>query len=332
MISLSSDKSSDFYSSRITSVNVQSPNWKLSGGGLFFAGSCFAENLYRGFSDAGLKAGISPFGNIYNPVSLSSAAGLLSAGDGIEPGDCFEFRGDYYHFMFHTLISGTEPEELSARLNKELESAHNFIQNAEAVVITLGTSFVFKLRATGRVVNNCHRLPAKDFARVILSLSEATDALNKAVGAFLSINPNLKIIISLSPVRHLRDNAAENSLSKATLRCAIDKVCKIFPKNLWYYPSYEIILDELRDYRWYAADLCHPSQEAVSYVISRFIETAYNDNFHKFLAEWMQVRRDLNHKPLRPDSSDYNNFIKKVKEKEKSIAERYPEIMADSGQ
>ncbi len=332
MISLSSDDPAGFFGSKITAVSIKPPQWKLGGRGLFFAGSCFAENLHREFEAARLQAMISPFGNIYNPVSLAQAAELMAAGGGIEAGDCFEQGGEYYHFMFHTLIHESSPSKLAYRLNSELAAAKLWLSRAEAVVITLGTAFVYRLKDSGSVVNNCHRVPAGSFDRECLSAAGTADALRRSAAAFLSINPNLKIIITLSPVRHLRDNAAGNSLSKAVLRCGIDEFCREFPEHGWYYPSYEIMLDELRDYRWYSTDLCHPSDEAVSYIISRFIGAAYDDEFKSFLRQWLQVLRDLNHRPLAPESDEYLKFLAKVKKKEKDIAARYPGLTSGSGQ
>lgn len=324
MISLSSDDSADFYSSNITAVKIRPPEWKLNGRGMFFTGSCFAENLYKEFDAARLRARLSPFGNIYNPVSLAQAAELTAAGGGVEAGDCFSQNGDYFHFMFHSLIHEPSSDKLAERLNSELAAAREYITGTEAVVMTLGTAFVYRLKESGSIVNNCHRLPGKSFERVCISSADASGALGRAAAAFLSINPNLKIIISLSPVRHLRDDAAENSLSKAVLRCAIDEFCRDFPDNSYYYPSYEIMLDELRDYRWYAADLCHPSEQAVSYIISSFIEAAYDGNFKGFLREWLKIVRDRSHRPLNPDSGEYKKFIAKVNEKEKEITARFP--------
>ena len=328
MISLLSDENQNFYTSKITTARVKPPVWRLGGGGMFFIGSCFSENLYREFSEAGLVAEFSPFGNIYNPAALSSAADLLANGGGIEESDLFKQNDNFHHFMFHNLISGSIPEQFARQLNLKLSKTRNFIENSEAVVITLGTAWVYRQLSTGEIVNNCHKLPAKSFERVILSQQEAATSLKSAVAALHRIKPGLKIIISLSPVRHLRDDASENSLSKAVLRCAIDEVCRDYPE-IWYYPSYEIVLDELRDYRWYSGDLCHPSDETVSYVISRFIKAAYDERFKEFLGEWLQILRDKNHRPLNPESEEHKKFIRKLKEKEKSIARRYPDISPD---
>ncbi|MDC7126455.1 MAG: GSCFA domain-containing protein [Spirochaetales bacterium] len=331
MISHLYKSTENFFNENITSVRFASPDWKLEGGKLFFMGSCFAENLYKTMTDLKLDTQISPFGNIYNPESILEAVKLISGKNKIDASDIFENNAKFYHFMFHTQKTSDSREKLFAEINSELEAARSFLKSAEAVVITLGTSFVYKLDKDispaykkGSIVNNCHKLPSKDFARESLSVDTATKALEDAIKELLSINQNLKIIISLSPVRHLRDNATENSLSKATLRCSIENVVR--NNKSWYFPSYEIVLDELRDYRWYAEDLCHPNQKAVDYIISRFISSVYSKNFTEFLGEWLKIITDLNHRPINPESEGYKSFIDKTLQKQDTLLKKYPEI------
>ena len=299
---------------------------------MFFAGSCFAEYLHREYETADLRAEFSPFGSIYNPESLAAAAAILCApADPVDPADCFTGEGTdgrYRHMMFHSLIHAASAEELAAGLNARIAAARAFIETAEAAVLTLGTSIVYRLK-TGETVNNCHRLPARDFDRVQLNVDEAAAALQQTINSLQSLNPGLKIILTLSPVRHLRDNAAENSLSKAVLRCAIDTAVKESGgENLWYFPSYEIMLDELRDYRWYADDLCHPAPAAVSYIISNFIESAYSMEFRDFLGRYLKVVRELNHRPFNPDSDEYRKFRTSAEAKQRQLQKERPDLFS----
>ena len=316
----------DFYNGSITPVKITNPPWRLDGNGMFFIGSCFADYIGREYMEAELNAMSSPFGNIYNPESLAEAAGMLN-GDihGVKPEDCFSVDpgGGFRHFMFHSRLEGGSPEELAEVLNRRTAETRAYLEKAEAVVITLGTSLVYRLKS-GHTVNNCHKLPDTYFDRVQLGCSEAAEALRRAVTGLQKINSKLKFILSLSPVRHLRDNGAENSLSKAILRCAIDKVCVDLGDDCWYFPAFEIMLDELRDYRWYADDLSHPSETAVSFIISRFIESAYNDDFQEFLRIYGRHLRDLNHKPFNPESEEYKKFKSEVESKKKRLMEDYP--------
>ena len=296
-------------------------------------GSCFADYLHGAYKSAGLRAESSPFGNIYNPASLAQASMLLnrteSASEPVKAEDCFIFQDRYRHFMFHSKkTDAVSAESLAANLNSEIKSAAGFIKSAESAVITLGTAFVYRRKA-GSIVNNCHKMPADNFTREKLEIPEAAESLNTLISELRKLNPELKIIFTLSPVRHLRDNAAENSLSKAILRCAIDQVCSPDTSGyLWYFPSYEIMLDELRDYRWYSADLCHPDEQAVEYIISRFTEAVYNRYYLDFLNEWSGMLRDLNHKPNNPGSDNYKQFYRTVLSKRQKLSEKYQDFIS----
>lgn len=326
--------SPDFYSNLITPVVITPPAWELCGEGMFFTGSCFADNLYGKYQAAELNAMSAPFGNIYNPESLAEAAAMLSGEAGeIKAEECFNAeiseespgRGSFRHFMFHSLISGSSAAGLAASLNSRIIEARSYLATAEAVVITLGTSLVYRLKS-GRTVSNCHKQPGSDFERVQLTVVQAASSLTSAINSFRQINPKLKFIVSLSPVRHLRDNAAENSLSKAVLRCAIEE--NMNDESVWYFPSYEIMLDELRDYRWFADDLCHPSDKSVSFIISRFIDTAYSNNFKDFINRYDNVLRDLNHKPINPESKEYKQFRARAEEKKNQLRSRNPNLFS----
>ncbi|MDC7226631.1 MAG: GSCFA domain-containing protein [Spirochaetales bacterium] len=333
MISLSSDGGRSFYADSITPVSVPPPAWRLRGEGMFFIGSCFADYLYNEYESAELNAAASPFGNIYNPESLAEATGLFcGSAEKIKAEDCFSTTGgdkgesgEYRHFMFHSRIHASDANGLANLLNAQIEQSRSYLRSAESAVITLGTSLVYRLK-NGQTVNNCHKLPAANFDRVQLSVDESAAALKRIFKNLRQLNPELRFIITLSPVRHLRDNAAENSLSKAVLRCAIDRLCDIEPDSCWYFPSYEIMLDELRDYRWYANDLCHPSDTAVSYIISRFIESAYEKDFKEFLKNYSRIIKDLKHKPYRPGSEEFKRFRARAEEKKAELKRARPEL------
>ena len=326
------EESRDFYRDTITPVQIIPPPWSLRGNGMFFIGSCFADYICREYQDAELNAMGSPFGNIYNPESLAEAAGMLSGDiEKVKPEDCFasDHDGGYRHFMFHSRLKGGSPEELAEVLNRRTTEARDFIAKSEAVVITLGTSLVYRLKS-GHTVSNCHKLPATYFDRVQLNANEAATALAKTIAGFRRINSKLKIILNLSPIRHLRDNPAENSLSKAVLRCAIEEICAD-DEDCWYFPSFEIMLDELRDYKWYADDLCHPGEKAISFILSRFIQTAYNEDFHAFLNTYSRLLRDLNHKPFNPDSPEYKGFKADLDTRRKALEDDFPYMFRTSG-
>ena len=324
MISHSSEIIENFHRRTVTPVSFSGPEWKIPGTGIFFAGSCFADYMFREFDEMDLRVLNSPFGNIYNPLSLAEGAEMLAKGGPIDESGFFMHQDSVRHFMFHSGIRAQSKEELNAGLEAGISSARNFIAEACAAVLTLGTSVVYRLKKDpNRTVNNCHRLPANDFIREQISAEEAAEALQRTIRAMLKINPELKIVLSLSPVRHLRDRPEENSLSKAVLRCAVESACRSHD-CVWYFPSYEIMMDELRDYRWYADDLCHPSAPAVEYIISRFIHSVFSPEFQSFHRKLLKIRKDLDHRPLDAESEEYIRFRRKAEDAERQLRKDFP--------
>lgn len=310
-------KDYDFYKSEITRVNFTKPKWRLNGRGLFFMGSCFAKNLYSVLEATEINTKTSPFGNIYNPSSMLEAAEYILKREEILEKDCIFNDGYFYNFLFHSQKKEKTSKLLAKKLNKEIALSQVFLKDAEAVILTFGTSLVYRLNkdfsdnfAKGQTVSNCHKLHSSNFNRKQLAVNEAENAICKTIEAFKKINPDIKIILTLSPVRHLRDDATENSLSKAVLRSAIDGALQ--NPNVWYFPAYEIMLDELRDYRWYADDLCHPSNKAVEYIISIFLRSVYNPLCLEYFDKWFRLQLNLNHKPRNPDSVEYKKMLEKT--------------------
>lgn len=319
MISLSYKNSGDFTAKKISAVNFNPPPWSLEGRGILFSGSCFAEYLFQELHTADLNVQITPFGNIYNPAAMETACAMVLESGEVRPSDFVERDGIYYHYMFHSLVYGEDPGIFRGMLNRALEQSRRFLRDAEALILTAGTAAVYRLRESGMIVNNCHKQPASAFSREILSPDQASKHMIGIIEKIRAVNPDIRIIWTLSPVRHLRDNPAENSLSKAVLRCAIDEAVKSDPEGSWYFPSYEIMMDELRDYRWYADDLCHPSREAVEYILSRFINAVYSPRYREFLTYYTKLLKSLNHRPLNPDSESYIEHIRQTEEKIEEI-------------
>ena len=253
------------------------PEEKLS-----FAGSCFASHLHSYWHSRFLPGLLSPFGNIYNPESLKEAFALLLSEREIREEDLFFHLSLWRHSLFDTFNTSEDKEELLSSLNTRLKEHRRELKKCSHLVITLGTAWVYREKSGGKTVNNCHKRPASDFSRSCLSVEEITSALETLCGAMASYVPGCRFILSLSPVRHLRDGAQENSYSKALLRCALEELCRQ-REDAVYFPSYEIMMDELRDYRWYADDLAHPNDQAVRYIMERFCDAAGSDELKTYL-------------------------------------------------
>lgn len=236
-------------------------------------GSCFADTIGLRLKNCGLDVVVNPFGTQYNPVSVFNSMARLSSGIPFTKDDCVEMgagAGLVCAFSHHTSFARKTQEEFLENANKELGAACAFFKECNKVIITLGTSWVFKWKETGDVVSNCLKLDAKGFLREQLSISQVEMTL---IGMLRSW-PDKEFIFTVSPIRHMSDGAHGNQVSKARLLMAVDRACDSFPEKCEYFPAYEIMLDELRDYRFYAEDLCHPSTLAQDIIWGRFLDFA----------------------------------------------------------
>lgn len=270
-------------------------------------GSCFVEHISSRFSAAGFQTHLNPFGILYNPYSLSDGIqDLLNERTfGLE--DLLEEKGVYYSFSHHSRYSGTDAEALLQTINREVQSARRFLHDSSLLIVTFGTASVFRLKSSGRTVSNCHKLPASLFTHDRLSVPEIVSEWKTLIEKLSAFNPSLKILFTVSPIRHWKDGAHESQLNKATLLLAIDALRKHFA-HCFYFPSYEILLDDLRDYRFYAEDMVHPSNQAVTYIWEKFSAAYFNPETTSLIREWERIQRDLNHRPFHPGSEAYQQF------------------------
>ena len=239
---------------------------------IFALGSCFAGEIGSRLSESGFNISVNPFGTLYNPASVAAAAERLAACRPFTAADVIysEALGRYNSFHHHTKAARTDAETFLRDANASLETASAAFRNADICIITLGTSWVFRHIASGMIVANCNKVPAREFKRERLTAEESA----RLISEIISQNPGKEWILTVSPIRHLADGAYGNSLSKAALLLATEAVVKNFP-NAHYFPAYEIVTDELRDYRFYAEDMVHPSAQAAELVFARFMDYAF---------------------------------------------------------
>lgn len=271
-------------------------------------GSCFSGYFYQFLKNLFFPSMISPFGNTYNPFSIARTLSMIAEHRDINENEVFEYNGLYRHFLFHTEICSPDKALFISLAHKMIGEAASFLKKTTVLVITFGTAFAYFHGGTDNVVNNCHSLPASTFNRKLLSVDEITEKCMAVLKNLRQKYPDLFIIFTLSPVRHLRDHARENSLSKAVLRCAIENLLSL--PDTYYFPSYEIVLDELRDYRFYGHDLCHPGETAVCYIMKRFCESCFTGQANDYMKKIIQLRKDLSHKPRHPETEQYREFLK----------------------
>lgn len=287
-------------------------------------GSCFAENIGRKLEESRFRTDINPFGTLYNPASIAVAIRMLLHPERFEDYDLFQHEGVYHSFYHHSRFSSPQAVECLNSINQRLFSSSQIIREAEHLIVTLGTAYVYRLTATGQIVSNCHKLPEKMFKREMLSVQEITDEWKNTLLALWEQNPDLKIIFTVSPIRHWKDGAHANQLSKATLLLAVDYLQKEYPRQVAYFPAYEIMMDELRDYRFYADDMLHPSVQAVEYIWERFRETLFSKEALEIFKEWNEIQKALNHKPFQPQSEGYKRFISQTLLKMERLNDKFP--------
>ena len=263
--------------------------------GIMLLGSCFADNIGTRMADAGFDVCVNPFGTLYNPVSLRNAVARLESGVPFTEADCVEMgagAGLVCSFHHHTSFARKTPEEFLSVANASLAAAHSRWREARLVILTLGTAYCFRHEGSGLVVSNCLKRPAREFVRERLSVSAAEAMLRDITGSF----PDKRFILTVSPIRHMSDGANANQLSKGTLLLAADAVAD--GERTVYFPAYEIVMDELRDYRFYAEDMVHPSAQAVDYLWERFCDFALLEGERQTLQENMKACRCKQHRPM----------------------------------
>ena len=271
------------------------------------------------------RAELNPFGVLYNPLSISEALMRLMKfrqyGD--EELTCFP-DGGWSTWLHHSRYSHSVKEMALATINASLEAGSRALAEADMLVITWGTAWVYQLRNTGEVVGNCHKVPEREFVRYRLSVEEIVAEYTQQLGRLWALNPKVRVLFTVSPVRHLKDTLHGNQLSKATLLLAVDELCRRYPDRLHYFPAYEIVMDELRDYRFYAEDMAHPSAQAVEYVWERFVEHVTDRDAQAFMAEWTKMVRAMAHRPFRPEAEEYRRFVEQNIDKIMALKARYP--------
>jgi hypothetical protein len=286
-------------------------------------GSCFAENIGRKMQDIYFETDINPFGVLYNPVSISNSIKLLLENVSFAENEIFKNRDLWQSFSHSSLFSATSPEKCLENINQRFSKAASFLLSTNFLLITFGTAWIYEERKSGSVVSNCHKLPASNFTRRRLTVGEIVADYSNLINELSTKFPHLKLLFSVSPIRHWKDGAHENNISKSTLLLAIDELQKKFGQ-VHYFPAYEIQMDELRDYRFYASDMLHPSDVAVDYIWQRFSETYFDEATTRMKKEFEQLLGDLSHRPLFPESDEFLKFQQYIHKQKTELEKKYP--------
>ena len=338
-----------------TKIDIPAADWQIDyNSRLAFFGSCFADNISAQFASRKFNVLANPFGTVYNPLSAAMQIKAITNGKIFGEADVFldtrlasgnEIRGPWHCWNAHGSLSAATREECIAKLNAATQEAREFLQKADTVFITLGTAFVYFLKESGIAVSNCHRQNPNQFIRKMISVDHATEALKSIVRDLLKLkndriippsarndeqgkNREFHIVFTVSPLRHLSDGAHENTLSKATLQLAIEKVIREIvtesATSISYFPSYEIVMDELRDYRFYDDDMIHLSKTAEGYIFERMAETYCSEKTREDIHKVEKFMKMANHRIVDSQSPASKEFAQKLaaqaEELEKEIA------------
>ena len=291
---------------------------------LMLLGSCFAANIGMKLVEAKFRCDVNPYGILYNPLSISAALREIDGGKEYRPDDLFFFRECWHSPMHHGDFSSCEIEDTLQRINGRLKEAHEHFHQLDCLLVTFGTAWVYENKNTGTVVANCHKQPESCFIRRMLSVNEIVSDYTSLLSGLLARIPRMKVLFTISPIRHVRDGMHANQLSKATLLLAVNQLQAAFPEHVFYFPAYELLLDELRDYRFYAEDMVHPSEAAVRYVWERFTRSCIAADALQIMEESENIRKMLAHKPFHPDSEEYKRFLGQIVLKINRLNGKYP--------
>jgi len=286
-------------------------------------GSCFSEHMGSALKDRGWRVAGNPFGILYNPFSILAALDMIISGRQYKKEDLLEYEGRYLSLDHHGSFSHADPEVVLQRINSSLDNARDYLAKASTLIITFGTAYYFSWKEDGRVVGNNHKIPATQFVRHRASISAIKETYSSLVDRLRQFNDSLQVIFTISPVRHWKNGAADDHWSKSILTCAVRELVE-HEEDLHYFPSFEILMDELRDHRFYEADLLHPNQQAVDYIWSAFSNACIDEESQKTGDEVIKIRRRLEHRILDDSDPRAAQFKADTRALVSSLKVRYP--------
>ena len=288
-------------------------------------GSCFSDNIGKKLRYHKFQSVLNPFGILFHPKAIESVIKNAITKKEYSEEDVFFFNERWQSFTTHSKLSASSKEEALNQLNQASALINTALKSSTHIIITLGTSWVYRFLASGKIVANCHKVPQHKFKKELLPITEINKSLSSIISLVRKVNPNINFIFTISPVRHLRDGFIENQQSKSHLISALHQIIKN-QKNIFYFPSYEIMMDELRDYRFYKEDMIHPNQIAINYIWEKFYENWLSDEAIDLKKQVIKIQRGLEHKPFNTDSNEYREFLSSLQKKIKALKKKYSHI------
>lgn len=307
------------------SISPQEPQIDYSSQ-ILLLGSCFVENMGEKLNYFQISNMRNPFGILYHPAAIEIFLKKVAGSESYSDADVFYHNERWHCFDAHSSLSNVNREQLVNDLNQQLATTKDYLQKATHMVITLGTSWGYKLIETGSYVANCHKLPQRRFEKQIMGVEEIVNCLQSVLKGVKVLNPNLIFIFTISPVRHLKDGVMENQLSKAHLITAVHQLLKEDPAQQHYFPSYELMMDDLRDYRFYTEDMIHPNSFAIAYIWEKFSECFISSKAGPVMEEVKAIRQGLAHRPFNVESKAHKTFLKNLERRVENLRLQYPRM------
>ena len=306
-------------------LNKQSHNLIDYTSELLLIGSCFVENIGEKLNYFKFRNTLNPIGILFHPIAIENLITRAINKDYFQEEDLVYQNEQWHCLEAHSSLSSANKEVLLRNLNNALDKTHKQIQKSSHIIITLGTSWVYRSLETDNIVANCHKIPQKKFLKELLTVDLVSESLNAIIALVREENPNASIIFTVSPVRHLKDGFLENQRSKAHLISAIHQVVE--PRNnIFYFPSYELMMDELRDYRFYKDDMIHPNQLAINYIWDKFKSVWISDESQKTMDKVEEIQKGLAHKPFNPRSEKHQEFLRNLELNISNLKKNFPNI------
>ncbi|MCX8489948.1 MAG: GSCFA domain-containing protein [Cyclobacteriaceae bacterium] len=270
-------------------------------------GSCFADVIGNYLATNKFNTLTNPFSSVYNPISIHRILQLICRKEMPVEMDFVKSQGVFFHYQFHSSFYDSSPEALKEKIFAQIKLAHDYLKRCRIVIITYGTTFVYRRTDTQMIVANCHKIPSSLFTKELLSVNEILNSANETITLLRNLNPEIRIITTISPVRHTKDTLSLNSVSKSILRLCTHELQS---SSVDYFPAYEIMMDDLRDYRFYQQDRIHPTKEAEDYIWQKFVQTYFDAETTTFLNEWKEVKHALAHRAQFPSTPAHQSFLK----------------------
>ncbi len=290
-------------------------------------GSCFAEHIGQRLRARKFNVTLNPFGILFNPLSVERA--LLSCLRMEQDFPVFEHQGLFHSWWHHGRFSAPSKDQILQNIKVEWDAMRKSLDNLDVLIVTFGSAHVYRYKENDMLVANCHKVPTTQFYKELLSVDKIVSAWKQVLKDLFQMRPGLQVVLSISPVRYWKDGPIDNQWSKASLILAAAELTDDFD-NCHYFPAYELLLDDLRDYRFYDRDMLHPGDNAVDYIWNRFIEGLFSPSTRDFAREMEALNRSLQHRPIHPESEAHQTFLMNLLLKIDELQLKYQEVDLES--